>query len=105
MKIDRVNLSTYNNSIQFNIHKHAEYMKMRDTLENLLKTKSKVTVTFTKRDGSSREMVCTQNPSLIPSDQMPSGGAKSVNRNTIAVYDLENDGWRQIRYDSVLHAE
>lgn len=78
---------------------------MRDNIETLFKSKSKVKVTFTKRDGSTREMVCTQNPLLIPSDQMPSSGAKLSNTNTFAVYDLENDGWRQIRYDSVLHAE
>jgi hypothetical protein len=74
---------------------------MRDQIQNVFNTRSKVKLTFTKRDGSTRVMEATQNPSLIPDGEVPSDDSKT----TITVYDLENRGYRRVRYDSIISAE
>lgn len=61
-----------------------------------------VKVVFTKKDGTDRTMLATLNEDLIPEDKRPKGtGKKVTNSNTIAVYDVEADGWRSFNYDTV----
>lgn len=64
-------------------------------LEKLLETlrKTEATVVFTKKDGSERTMRCTLNPATIPLEMHPKG-KNEQNPNVVAVWDLENDGWR-----------
>ncbi len=67
-------------------------------LLDLLKTE-RVIVTFTKKDGSRREMLCTQCSDLIDSltysrSQGPEGIA--------CVWDLEKEAWRSFKFDSVI---
>lgn len=67
------------------------------------------TVTFKKNDGTNRVMRCTLNSKFIP--EVPS--LKSVNirpaRNTsnevLPVFDLDADGWRSFRFDSIIKVE
>lgn len=64
--------------------------------------KGVVKVVFTKKDGTDRTMLATLNEELIPEDKRPKGtGKKVVSGNTIAVYDVEADGWRSFNYDTV----
>jgi hypothetical protein len=66
-----------------------------------------VKLVFTKKDGTDREMTCTTNEALIPSapivestDSEPKK-EKKVNEDVMPVYDLEAQGWRSFRWDSV----
>lgn len=71
-------------------------------LRGLLKERV-VEITFTKKDGSERVMKCTLSENLIPQAENSSDTAK--NRKTsdeaLPVYDLEAEGWRSFRWDSV----
>lgn len=70
-----------------------------DDLRELLQ-KGIVSVTFTKKDGSERVMLCTLFPDFLPATD----GNGSYNGITV-VYDLENEGWRSFRDDSVTDYE
>lgn len=60
-------------------------------------------VKFKKTDGTERDMICTLKRDLIPEDQAPKGtGTAAKNENVIAVFDVENNGWRSFRKDSVI---
>ena len=59
-------------------------------------------VTFTKKDGTERVLKATLNPSVIPEEHAPKGtGTEKKNDDSIAVFDIENNGWRSFRYDSI----
>jgi len=49
-------------------------------------------------------MLCTLNPDLLPAqiDIEESVQKKTQNPDILAVYDLEKEGWRSFRYDSVI---
>jgi hypothetical protein len=61
-----------------------------------------VTVTFTKKDGTERAMLCTTKYDLVPYVE-PSEPKKErkTNNEACAVYDLEAKGWRSFRWDSI----
>jgi hypothetical protein len=61
-------------------------------------------VTFLKKDGSERKLLCTLLPSELPAqtDLEEAVQKKTPNPEVLAVWDLENKGWRSFRYDSVL---
>lgn len=60
-----------------------------------------VAVTFTKKNGDTREMVCTLIPEFLPEVTGTSQGYEGVT----TVYDLEVQGWRSFRDDSVISYE
>ena len=61
-------------------------------------------VTFLKKDGTQRNLLCTLLPSELPTqtDLEEAVQKKTPNPEVLAVWDLENKGWRSFRYDSVL---
>jgi hypothetical protein len=61
-------------------------------------------VTFVKKDGTERKLLCTLLPSELPAqtDLEEAVQKKTPNPEVLAVWDLENKGWRSFRYDSVL---
>ena len=65
--------------------------------------KSTVCVTFTKKDGTEREMHCTLSESLIPADKQPV--AKETDSPTsgsaVRVFDTTIQEWRSFRWDSI----
>lgn len=63
-----------------------------------------VEVLFVKKDGTERRMVCTLKPDLLPAqtDLEEAVQKKAPNPDVLAVWDLENKGWRSFRYDSVI---
>lgn len=61
-----------------------------------------VEVTFTKANGEERVMLATLNEALIPLDLMPSGNGRERSDEAQAVYDVEADGWRSFRWDSII---
>jgi hypothetical protein len=60
-----------------------------------------MTVTFTKVDGTERVMRCTLLPEYLPAE---TNGRQLLNegvRNNISVWDVDANGWRSFRTDSV----
>ena len=74
--------------------------KEKNWLLGLLRSEV-VEITFTKKDGSERIMKCTLLESKIPSEKMPKGTEKAKNDEVVPVGDIENDGWRSFRWDSL----
>ena len=64
-----------------------------------------VEIAFTKVNGESRVMRCTLDPRYIPGAVDPAHldeqHAKVENKDIIAAWDLQNNGWRSFRVDSV----
>lgn len=68
-------------------------------------------VTFTKKDGSERQMFCTLAEGKIPTEKQPKSQASdseiAVERNDTAVrvFDTEKSEWRSFRWDTVTKLE
>jgi hypothetical protein len=62
-----------------------------------------VLVTFTKADGSLRDMKCTLQPRLFPQHTVKEkmNGVKE-NCDCLKVYDLETDGWRSFKISRLI---
>jgi len=78
--------------------------KEKDWLRTLLK-EGVVGITFIKKDGSERLMQCTLAESKIPSEFAPKGSEKAKSDEVLPVFDVENDGWRSFRWDSIKKIE
>jgi WYL_2, Sm-like SH3 beta-barrel fold len=81
----------------------------RDTLLNELRT-NVIEVNFTKKDGNKRILKCTLRPDLLPStyvgeDVENEKNFHRTNPDVIAAWDIENNGWRSFRIDSVIYAQ
>lgn len=62
-----------------------------------------VTVKFTKADGTQRTMCCTLKD--VPSEFLPKTPESKGNTEdspVVKVFDIEKQGWRSFRYDSIL---
>ena len=78
-------------------------IEMREELIDDL-NKGFVKVTFTKKDGTERVMNCTLKSEYLPEDyksDVAPDAKKKVNRNILAVWDIDVSGWRSFRVDSV----
>ena len=58
-------------------------------------------VTFEKKDGSIRRMVCTQKEDYLPKISGESKGYEGIT----TVWDVEKEGWRSFKTDSVIGVE
>jgi hypothetical protein len=63
-----------------------------------------VAIRFIKIDGSERLMQATLSEALIPQKQFESLSLRSESSSFLTVWDLEAQGWRAFRLDSVLEA-
>lgn len=77
----------------------------RDWLIGVLKSEEYVDVTFTKTDGSERQMRCTLNEDKIPADFAPKNTERKKSDNVLPVFDVENQGWRSFRLDSIKNVQ
>lgn len=59
------------------------------------------TVVFEKKDGTIREMRCTLQPDMLPQFLSEVAPVTKENPDTLAVWDVDNNGWRSFRVDSV----
>ena len=66
--------------------------------------KGLVEVSFTKMNGELRVMNCTIQESYLPiqTDITEVIQTKSKSNNVLAVWDVDNNGWRSFRKDSIL---
>jgi hypothetical protein len=78
--------------------------KEKDWLRTLLQERE-VGITFIKKDGSERLMWCTLSESKIPSEFAPKGSEKAKSDEVLPVFDIENNGWRSFRWDSITNIE
>ena len=71
--------------------------KFKRWLKGLLKNKT-VTITFTKKDGSTRVMRCTRDSSVIPLAKLPKEDpakpAKTPTGDAVQAFDLDLNEWR-----------
>lgn len=61
----------------------------------------KVLLSFKKKDGEVREMLCTLKEDLLPKKESEAK-EKKKNPDVLAVWDCEKEGWRSFRYDSLI---
>ena len=64
-----------------------------------------ITVQFTKKDGSLREMRCSLHEKYLPPLMGDAETTTKDNPDILAVWDIEVNGWRSFRIDSVLIME
>lgn len=62
---------------------------------------NQVKVTFTKKNGELREMLCTTQEGIIPE----TFGTSVPRENVVTVWDLEKNAWRSFNEDSVISFE
>lgn len=75
-------------------------------LRDYLNDQDEIAVTFTKKDGSERRMICTRNLGLIPSDFYPKNKALYViATDVVQVFDLEKRDWRAFNISTVKNIE
>jgi hypothetical protein len=77
--------------------------ELKEILSNTVST-----VVFTKVDGTERELKCTLLPEYLPAKPVVEGQQlltealpRKENPDTLAVWDMESNGWRSFRTDSV----
>lgn len=66
--------------------------------------KNPVTITFTKKDGTSRRMRCTRSPEQIPTEHHPKTESNETGSN-IRAYDLDIGEWRSFIIENVTRLE
>ena len=74
--------------------------KSKSWLITLLKERP-ATIIFKKSDGTERKLICTLQENVIPKTDSEKSKKKVLNPEVLPVFDLENNGWRSFRWDSV----
>ena len=64
-----------------------------------------ISVTFTKKNGETRTMKCSLKDEYIVGDVKESTSIRKPNDDVLPVWDLDNNGWRSFRIDSVKGVE
>lgn len=77
-----------------------EKATFRQWLISLLKERE-VKVTFIKKDGSERNMLCTLMEGTIIPYEKKSDTVKVRSNESLSVWDVEQQGWRSFRFDSI----
>lgn len=73
----------------------------RDWLLELLRA-GEVKVTFTKTDGTEREMVCTLKEGVVVPYEKKTERVKKVNDDVVPVWDIEEQAWRSFKLSTVI---
>lgn len=63
------------------------------------------TVKFTKKDGTIREMYCTRDPNLIPTEFHPKNKESETELESIEnirVFDIDKQAWRSFNFSSIM---
>ena len=74
---------------------------LAEIADNYLSQGEIISVTFTKKDGTERKMLCTRNMNAIPQDKQPKGSGKAKADHIIVAFDLEKGEWRSFSEESV----
>jgi len=76
-------------------------MISKSNIMNMLTTDI-VNIKFKKADGSERLMKCTLLEGWVKEYEKKSEKTRKVSEDTLSVWDVEKDGWRSFRYDSII---
>ena len=78
----------------------------REDLKAMLQANVRI-VTFQKVNGDKRAMRCTLNPTYLPETKPKAVEAspRPENEEVLAVYDLDEKGWRSFRIENILKVE
>ena len=94
--------TVFSNEKEFKIFKEWTYGLLKDNNVKHL------CVTFTKKDGTERDMQCTLVSTKIPTDKQPSSSVgleeeanRQIDGSAVRVFDTEKQEWRSFRWDSV----
>ena len=72
-----------------------------DRIKEMLRERE-LKITFTKKDGTERVMRCTLDPAKLPvQESTETSTNRKVSTETIAVFDLDVQGWRSFTKKSV----
>jgi len=63
---------------------------------------AKLEVSFIKKDGTGRVMYCTLQEKYLPPMMEDTETATKDNPDLLAVWDIDNDGWRSFRLSSIV---
>ena len=69
-------------------------------LRDLL-SKEVLVITFRKKDNSLRTMICTTRSEFLPGATDDYVNNSQISDTIVTVWDVENDGWRSFRFDSL----
>jgi len=61
--------------------------------------KNIMNVVFTKVNGEERKMTCTLSEHILP--ETTGESKRKENLEVLSVWDIDNDGWRSFRLDSI----
>ena len=78
---------------------------LAEIVEQYLNNGETVKVSFTKKDGTGRVMLCTRNMAAIPEDKHPKGSGKAKAPHLIVAFDVEKGEWRSFDEESVYAVE
>lgn len=78
---------------------------LAEIVEQYLNNGETVKVSFTKKDGTGRVMLCTRNMAAIPEDKHPKGSGKTKAPHIIVAFDIEKGEWRSFDEESVYAVE
>ena len=70
----------------------------KNELSEMLRV-GKLQVSFVKKDGSGRVMNCTLLEKYLPTNDKET--TKKENDSVLSVWDIDNNGWRSFRLDSI----
>lgn len=76
-------------------------MISKTNIMNMLNT-GVVNVKFTKNDGSERLMKCTLSKDIVQQYEKKTERTRTISEDILSVWDVEKDGWRSFRYDSII---
>jgi hypothetical protein len=69
-------------------------------IKTFVQAHAQTEVTFNKQDGTLRVLLATNHSEMIPAEHTPKGTAPQ-NPEIVRTFDIENQGWRSFRIDSV----
>ena len=72
----------------------------RKWLIGLLEERS-IEIVFTKKDGTERTMKCTLQEDYLPEYGVIEIDKDRCKKDSLAVFDIEKEGWRSFRWDSI----
>lgn len=64
-----------------------------------------VRIRFRKMNGDERTMIATNDPRLMPSDDVPTGSGTHNYHTSYPVYDLHQQAWRSFKPDNLIDME
>ena len=73
----------------------------KSNIKNMLNTDI-VNVKFKKIDGSERLMKCTLIKEIVKEYEKKTERTRPISEDLLSVWDVEKDGWRSFRYDSII---